>query len=195
MKSRDEKSILKEAPITYDDYAQLPDDGKRYELANGILELMTPAPTPKHQVISTKMLTMLMNSCQQEYIILASPIDLILSKTETRQPDLVVIHRNNTDIITKRGIEGTPNLVAEILSPHSIKRDRFDKLKAYARFQIQEYWIIDPSNEALEQYMLVHNNYELSNVFGREDTIQSEQIPCASFTMAEIVDAAADLPG
>jgi len=80
MNSRDEKFILKEAPITYDDYIKLPDDGKRYELVSGILELITPAPTPKHQVISTKILTILMNSCQQEYIILASPIDLILSK-------------------------------------------------------------------------------------------------------------------
>ncbi|MCR2822251.1 Uma2 family endonuclease [Lederbergia panacisoli] len=195
MKSSDKKPFLKEDPITYDDYAQLPDDGKRYELANGVLELMTPAPTPKHQIISTKMLTILMNSCQQEYIIFASPIDLILSTTEARQPNLVMIHRNNIEITTKRGIEGIPNLVAEILSPHSIKIDRFDKLKVYARYRIPEYWIIDPANEVLEQYVLVNNDYEIFNVFGREDTVQSEQIKCVSFTMAEIMDAAADLPG
>ncbi|MBW8351059.1 Uma2 family endonuclease [Bacillus sp. IITD106] len=195
MKSRDEKPILKESPITYDDYAKLPDDGKMYELANGVLELITPAPSPKHQIMSYFMQDILMKSCQQEYIIFASPIDLILSKTETRQPDLVVIHRNNMEIITKRGIEGTPNLVAEILSPHSIKRDRFDKLKVYAKYRIPEYWIIDPANESLEQYVLVNDGYELFNVYGREDTVQSELIKCASFTMAEIADAAADFPG
>lgn len=195
MESRKDRSHIKEGMATYDDYALLPDDGKRYELADGTLELMTTAPSPKHQAISTKMLTILANSCQMEYIIFASPIDLILSNTEVRQPDLVMVHRNKIDVITKRGIEGTPDLVAEILSPHSAKRDKFDKLKAYARYNIPEYWIIDPANEALEQYVFSQNEYQLFNVFGRDDNIQSEQIKCASFTMAEIVDAAADLPG
>lgn len=195
MKSRNNKPIVKEGTVTYDDYTHLPDDGKRYELADGTLELMTPAPSPKHQAISTQMLTVLANSCQLKYIIFASPIDLILSNTEVRQPDLVMVNRNKIDVITQRGIEGTPDLVAEILSPHSIKRDKFDKLKVYAQYNIPEYWIIDPANEALEQYVFSQNEYQLFNVYGRDDTVHSEQIKCASFTMAEIVDAAADLPG
>lgn len=194
MKSRDSKPIIKEGPVTYDDYAQL-DDGKRYEIADGVLELMSPAPTPKHQVISTKILATLMESCQLEYIIFASPIDLILSDTEVRQPDLVIVPRNQMEIITKRGIEGIPSLVGEILSPYSIKRDRFHKLKVYAQYQIPEYWIIDPANEVLEQYALEGHDYQLLNVYSREDTVQSEQLPCASFTMGQILDAAADLPG
>jgi len=195
MKSRDEKSVIKEQLFTYDDYARLPDDGKRYELVEGVLELMTPAPTPKHQVISNQIQTILTNSCQSEYMIFASPIDLILSNTEVRQPDLLVVHRSKIDIITRRGIEGIPDLVAEILSPHSVKRDKQGKLRTYAKFKIPEYWIIDPAHESLEQYILSDNRYELLNVYDREERVKSEQLPCASFTMGQIVDAAADLPG
>ena len=193
--TRDDKRVIKEQPFTYDDYAQLPDDGKRYELADGMLELMTPAPTPKHQVISNEMQNVLTNSCRSEYIILASPVDLILSNTEVRQPDLVMVQRSKIDIITRRGIEGIPDLVAEILSPHSVKRDKQSKLKVYEKYEIPEYWIIDPGNESLEQYVLSDNQYELLNVYEREEIVQSDRLPCVSFTMAQIVDAAADIPG
>lgn len=197
MNSRDDKDkpVVKEQPATYDDYARLPDDGKRYELANGVLELMSPAPTPKHQAISSQIQNLLMNSCQQEYIIFDSPIDLILSKTEVRQPDLIMIHRSNLEIITRRGIEGIPDLVAEILSPHSVKRDKQKKLRVYAAYGIPEYWIVDPAHESLEQYVLGDGKYELLNVFDREEPVSSERLPCVSFTMGQVVDAAADLPG
>lgn len=194
MVTRDDKPIIKEQPFTYDDYAQLPDDGKRYEVAGGVLEVLAPAPTPKHQVIISEMLSILKNCCQSEYIILASPIDLILSNTEVRQPDLIMVQRNRLNIITERGIEGIPDLVAEILSPHSVKRDKQSKLKVYEKYQIPEYWIVDPGNESLEQYVL-NGKYELLNVYEREETVQSDHLPCVSFTMAQIVDPAADIPG
>ncbi|QQK78742.1 Uma2 family endonuclease [Salicibibacter cibi] len=194
-KPQDKKSTIQEQPATYDDYAQLPDDGRRYELAAGALELMSPAPTPKHQVICSRLLSTLMGSCENEYISVVSPIDLILANTEVRQPDLIMIHRNNKEIITQRGIEGTPDLVAEILSPHSIKRDKQDKLYTYEDYQIPEYWIVDPANETLEQYVLTEQHYKLENIFEKKDNVHSERIPCVFFAMEQILDAAGDLPG
>jgi Uma2 family endonuclease len=105
MKSDKKEKIIREQPLTYDDYAALPEDG-------------------------------------------------ILKSTEVRQPDIVMIHRNRLNIITKRGIEGASDLVVEILSPSSIKRDKVSKLKSYAQYKIPEYWIVDPSNGILEQYIL-----------------------------------------
>lgn len=197
MKPNDKKPIIKEQPATYDDYAQLPDDGKRYELADGVLELMTPAPTPKHQVIVTNIFTLLSNTCQSEYILFVSPIDLILSNMEVRQPDLAMVHRSRLDIITRRGIEGIPDLVVEVISPHSVKRDKQNKLRTYAAYRIPEYWIVDPAHESLEQYVLseADNRYELDTVYDREETVQSDRLPWVSFTMAQVVDPAAGLPG
>lgn len=196
MKPRKDDPLIREYPVTYDDYANLPDDGKRYELAGGTLELMSPAPSPRHQHISYQLQNAITNSCNSDYLIFASPIDLILSGTEVRQPDLVMIHRSRKSIVTHRGIEGIPDLVAEILSPHSVRRDRHSKLVVYAQYGIPEYWVVDPSNRALEQYILGEKNqYGMPVIYESEETIRSDRLLCASFTMKQITASAADLPG
>lgn len=196
MKPRKEDPLVCEQSFTYDDYANLPDDGTRYELSDGTLELMTPAPSPKHQMISNKLQNLLTTSCESDYYIFTSPIDLILSQKEVRQPDLVMVHRSKISIITQRGIEGAPDLVAEIISPHSVRRDRYSKRIVYAQYGIPEYWLIDPANQALEQFLLTEaNKYELAMLYELEDTVRSERLPCVSFTMKQITEAAAGLPG
>src|SRR5690606_22344494 len=175
MKSRKDKPIIKEQQATYDDYASLPDDGQRYELADGVLELMSPAPTPKHQAVISEIRDRLNDHCQVDHFLLISPIDLILSHTEVLQLDLVMVHRDRIDIITKRGIEGIPDLVVEVLSEHSIKRDRQHKLETYARYEIPEYWIVDPAHEALEQYRWADGIYQLQNIYVEQEIIRSDQ--------------------
>ncbi|TCS72305.1 Uma2 family endonuclease [Effusibacillus lacus] len=78
-------------------------------------------------------------------------------------------------------------LVIEILSQNSAKRDKVMKKESYARFAVPEYWIVDPAHLTIEQYLLVHSGepYELANVFGAEDTVRSERIPCVSFLVKE----------
>src|SRR5690625_482322 len=151
-KQNKKKHVLREQPLTYDDYAAL-DDGIRYELVNGELELMTPTPTVTHQMISFELQRSLYDSCGNDYFVFYAPVDLILSQTEVRQPDLMLVHRSRMDIITKRGIIGAPDLVVEILSPSTLKRDKLDKLHVYAKYAIPEYWIIEPELAVLEQYV------------------------------------------
>jgi Uma2 family endonuclease len=181
------KDKIKESPVTYNDYAVMPDDGNRYEIADGVLELMSPGPSVTHQMISSQLQFKLMNLCQSEFIVLNAPFDMILSDTEVRQPDLIMVHRSRMDIITHRGIEGPPDLVVEIMSPFSIRRDKVSKLKSYAKHSIHEYWIVDPSNNMLEKYFLKGQSYELADVYTEDETVQSERIPCVSFTMNEIM--------
>lgn len=186
-KKQDQLNLnIKEHGLTYDDYAAI-DDGNRYELANGQLELMSPAPTVTHQMLSFEIQKFISRSCESDYIILYAPVDVILSATEVRQPDLVLIHRNRIDILSKRGVEGAPDLVVEILSPSSLKRDKIHKLKAYAFYGILEYWIVDPATGVLEQYILQEDRYELINIFQGIELVTSPSIPCISFTMAEII--------
>ena len=135
------KDILKETNLTYDDYASL-DDHNRYELVQGQLELMSPSPSTTHQLLSSEIYEQISFSCKTNYFIFFAPIDVILSPTDVRQPDIVLVNRKRIDILTNRGIEGTPNLIIEILSPSSLKRDKIDKIKTYAQFNIPEYWIV-----------------------------------------------------
>lgn len=182
---------VRESLVTYEIYANMPDDGLRYEVDDGKLELMSPAPIPTHQMISTNMLTVIHHTCGQDYIILTAPVDVILSDIEVRQPDLVLIHRSRMSIIKKRGIFGAPDLVVEISSEHSLRRDRVRKTKAYAKYGVPEYWIVDMGNSALEQYILDGDKYELVEMFIGDEPVRSERLPCICFTMKELTR---DLP-
>lgn len=66
-----------------------------------------------------------------------------------------MVHRSREHIIEERAIVGPPDIVVEILSPNSVKRDRKVILESYARFEVHEYWIIDPYNLSIEQYVVV----------------------------------------
>lgn len=184
---KSKRDIVKESGLTYDDYASL-DDGNLYELVEGKLELMSPAPTVTHQMVSFEMQKNIARGCESDYIILYAPVDVILSANEVRQPDLVLVHRKRMDILSKRGVEGAPDLVVEIISPSTLKRDKIDKLKTYAYFHVPEYWIVDPENGILEQYVLLEGRYDPVNIFQENEAVISPNIPCISFTMAAIMD-------
>ena len=64
-------------------------------------------------------------------------------------------------IITENGIEGSPDLVVEILSPGTARYDRGEKMKLYKRHQIREYWIIDPKAFSVEIYVYQSKDYDL----------------------------------
>jgi Uma2 family endonuclease len=187
MKKKTYEELIKESPVTYEMYAGMVDDGNRYEISDGVLELMSPAPTPTHQSFVYELQYKLNASCRNEYIIYSAPIDVILSATEVRQPDLVLIHRSRMGIVEKKGINGAPDLVVEITSKHSRRRDKVQKRIAYAKYGVPEYWIIDLSNFTLEQYVLDGERYELAEVYAEDETIRSEAVACASFSMNEII--------
>lgn len=194
MKHDKNRPHLREQPLTYDDYAALPGDN-RYELAGGTLELLSPAPSSRHQMVVLELQDLLRQSCKTDYVLFVAPIDLILADTEVRQPDLVMIRRDRMDIITKRGIEGAPDLVVEVLSPHSTKRDREDKLRIYAEHGIPEYWIVDYAHEALEQYVMTGGSYGVPRVYQGEEPVSSSHVACVSFTVAQLILAVGDVPG
>jgi Uma2 family endonuclease len=83
---------------------------------------------------------------------------------------------------------GPPDLIVEILSPSTLRRDKVDKLKTYARFNVPEYWIVEPILGILEQYVLQEQRYELENVYQGDETVQSNQLRCVRFSMGEIIN-------
>ncbi|OXS56338.1 hypothetical protein B1A99_21200 [Cohnella sp. CIP 111063] len=165
------------------------DDGNRYEISDGVLELMSPSPTFTHQSIIYEFQYKLNSDCRNEFIIVSSPIDVILSDTEVRQPDIVLIRRSRMSIISNRGINGAPDLVVEVTSEHSRRRDKVRKRIVYAKYGVPEYWIVDLSNLTLEQYVLDGDHYELIEVYAEDDPISSQTVPCASFSMNEIIQS------
>jgi len=183
---KNENDRVKEQPVTYEIYADMPDDGQRYEVLDGQLELMSPGTSMVHQIIGSA-LHLLVQSCISDYIILFAPLDVILSKTNVVQPDLVMLHRSRSDIATNRGIEGAPDLVVEVLSPGSRKRDRVRKSKIYEKHEVPEYWIIDPEARTLERLALNGDRrYEVMDVYENDELVASVMLPCVSFAVSDL---------
>lgn len=148
--------------LTYEDYVEIPNDGKRYELLEGELAV-TPAPNPEHQAASVNLIVTLSQHIRSNDLGLLyhAPIDLILDATSVLQPDLLFIAKSRQSIITSKGIEGAPDLVIEILSPSTQRNDRITKAQIYARHKITWYWIADPEQRVLEIHRLEADGYRL----------------------------------
>jgi Uma2 family endonuclease len=154
---------LPAGPLTYEDYAALPEDGNRYELFDGEL-VVSPAPRPRHQGASLALASCLLGHVRANGLgnVYTAPIDVILSPTTVLQPDVVFVATARQAIITERAIEGPPDLVVEILSPRTARRDRGAKAKLYARFGIANYWVLDPGTRTFEAFVLDGRKYRLA---------------------------------
>lgn len=147
---------------TYEDYALLPDDGKRYEVIRGEL-YVSAAPRPLHQRVITRLSYFLEGFLGNSDIGTAyvAPIDVILPEKlgDPVQPDIVAIRRENLRIIDELNIQGAPDLVVEVLSPSNPAHDRKLKYDLYADAGVQEYWIIDPHSRTVEIHVLRGETY------------------------------------
>jgi Uma2 family endonuclease len=103
-------------------------------------------------------------------------LEVILSDYDVLQPDLLFV-RNERKEILKDWVRGAPDLAVEILSPSTAARDRGIKLKAYARFRVTEYWIVDPEAQTIELYRLAPEGYELTRAFRRDEALASPLLP------------------
>jgi Uma2 family endonuclease len=146
---------------TYEEYYRL-DDDKRYEIINGQL-LMPPSPDTWHQDWVRSIFLVLHAHVRAAKLgeMLISPLDVVFDEENLCQPDLIFVAEAQRSIIQKRGIFGSPHLLVEIISPSSVRRDRYDKRALYARFGAKEYWIGDAANRSLEIHTLNGSAYEL----------------------------------
>ena len=113
------------ARLTYQDYFDLPDSDDRYELIGG--ELYTaPPPIPDHQGFLFVLTLALGNFVVERSLgrIYFSPIGVVLSDDNVLQPDLIFIATERLNIITGNYVQGAPDLVVEVLSPSTARRDR-----------------------------------------------------------------------
>lgn len=160
----------------------------RYEVIAGVLYEMPP-PSTLHQLVVTKLIVRLGNLIESnaQGILYASPIEVILPNIATPvQPDLVFIRSERGNIIKQNRIEGSPDMVVEVLSPSSIRYDRVTKFKAYETSGIQEYWIVNPKTQSVEIYNLEEGLYNLHNEFNLDELVHSPLLGDLSFTAGSL---------
>lgn len=137
--------------LTYDDLLLLPDDGLRHELIDGE-HYVTPTPILRHQRLLGRLHLALAEyarahpGCGEA---LLSPFDIVFSKWDVVEPDLMFIAGDQPQILTEKNIVGAPALVVEILSPSTRKRDQTLKLRLFEKNGVREYWMVDPDRNVV----------------------------------------------
>ncbi|OLB05210.1 MAG: hypothetical protein AUH14_09275 [Candidatus Rokubacteria bacterium 13_2_20CM_69_15_1] len=106
-----------------------------------------------------------------------APFDVILDPRTTVVPDLVFVVRDRLEIVAERGVEGAPDLLVEVLSPGTARRDRVRKLNAYARYGVRHYWLLDPEAKTVEAFELVDGAYRLAAAVGGDDELRPGVFP------------------
>ena len=173
--------------LTYEDYVTLPEDGRRYEILDGELEV-SPSPSSTHQFVLENLafaLSSHVRACGSGRIWLA-PLDVILATTTIVQPDIVYISNERSRIVTERGIEAAPDLVVEILSDSTARRDRGAKKHLYARYGISRYWLVDPTAKTLEVFALRQDGYELLAIHREHDVAHLDTPESLALNLSEI---------
>lgn len=169
----------------YQDYLQLPED-KRYEIIDGEL-FMVPSPNESHQRILANIFNTLSSYVKKSTLgtIYFAPFDVLFSDEDIVQPDIIFVANENKKIITKDNIRGVPDLVVEVLSPSTGKRDRGIKKKLYARHGVRECWIVDPERETVEVFLLKGKEFE-GKRYRVKDSISSTVIKGLNIEIKEI---------
>jgi Uma2 family endonuclease len=127
-------------PLTRADLESMPDDGHRYELVDGAL-LVTPAPSLRHQLVSSRLHVRLADAATDGLLVLAAPTDVVLAEDTVVQPDLLVVRRRDID---DPSVPVSPLLAVEILSPSTRRIDLALKHSRYEAAAIPAYWVVDP---------------------------------------------------
>lgn len=162
MSGRDEmRPATPGVKLTYDDFVLFPEDGQRHELIDGA-HYVTPSPARKHQAIVWNLTLLVGNYLRDQPVgrAFSAPFDVVFSEFDVVEPDLLFISSARLlDVLTTKHVRGAPDLVVEIGSPTTRKRDETIKRRLYERFGVSEYWVIDPEAESVRVYRRTGEGY------------------------------------
>jgi Uma2 family endonuclease len=160
---------------TYDDYLALPDDGRRYEIIEGVL-YVSNAPHSNHQTVVTELSRQIGNFTVEHKSgrVLVAPFEVHLSeRSRPVQPDLLFIRAERWPAAGAQFFDGAPDLVVEVTSPGSVRRDKVVKFTAYEQAGVAEYWIVNPHTKTVEVYTLSGGEYALWGEYTGDEVITS----------------------
>lgn len=174
--------------LTWDDLEAIPRErpGDRHELIDGELEV-TPPPILVHQIVSKNIFRQIDHHVEVGNLGSAfyAPVDVRLTPDNVLVPDILFISHDRRHIMGGKTVDAPPGLVVEILSPGTRRRDLEVKRDLYARFGVQEYWIVDPEARTVVVLTLLGKQYEPLAV-DEDGVIPSRILPELKLTTAQV---------
>jgi Uma2 family endonuclease len=104
------------------------------------------------------------------------------------EPDILYVSKSRAGVLTEKNIQGAPDLVVEVLSLGTVHADRTFKLKLYARYGVQEYWIIDPKGPFAEIYRRRKTGLDFAAKLRASDSLSSPLFPGFSLPLQRLVE-------
>jgi Uma2 family endonuclease len=176
--------------LTYDDFVLFPDDGKRHELIDGE-HYVTPSPNIRHQQILGNLFLLIGSWLETHPIgrVFFAPFDVVFSDFDIVEPDLLYLSSARAaEVLTPLHARGVPELVVEIASKSTRKRDETIKRRLYERAGVSEYWVIDPKVDVVRIYRRMDDRFatpiELSH--GAGDVLTTQLLPGLKMPLARI---------
>ena len=176
----------------YSDYLKLPDDDNLYEILKGELVVRT-SPNRVHQRCSIRLSVILSLHATQYELgeVYTAPFDVILDPENSDpeilvKPDLLFVSKDRLQIITEENVQGSPDLIVEILSPSTANTDRDRKFKVYQEAKVSHYWIIDPTAQTLEEYIWQPNGYSHCALHANNDEFHPSLFPELVISLEEL---------
>jgi Uma2 family endonuclease len=159
--------------MTSAQFVALPETNLPMELLDGEV-IMTAAPTNAHQDLLF-MLAKLIDGVAAKGRVKIAPLDVTLSPRDVVQPDIFWISSRNPHCkLAEDGTwHGPPDLIVEVLSPGSMRRDKVNKFRLYQRHGVREYWIVEPLERYIEVWRLAKGRYQHQGVYGPTEIFES----------------------
>ncbi len=174
---------------TYEDYAKTPDD-ERWELIDGEL-IMAAAPSVSHQRVVFalgKAMDAFVVERELGEVMVPAP-DVVLSDTNTVQPDLLFVSKERADIITPANVQGAPDVMVEVRSPSTARLDWVVKRELYARYGVKEYWLVDPDVETATVLLLGERGYEEATTYWKGQVLTSPTLEGLAIDLNDVFRA------
>ena len=162
---------------TYNEYIALPDDWKRYEIANGVL-LLTPSSPGSHQDTIGEVFFHLRSHIKLAGLglVIQTPFIVELSAKDVFQPDIFVVMNAHLDRVQEKKVVGAPDLVVEVSTSGTAAFDRLTRYDTYEYTGVQEYWILNLERRTVEIFVLEGDEYHSLGVFHGEQKVPSRLI-------------------
>ncbi len=175
-----------EGKFTYADYANWPNE-ERWEIINGVAYDMTPAPTLKHQTVLGNFHAELVNRFKGKPCkVFIAPTDVVFDDENIVQPDLLVVC--DKDKMTQANIQGAPDLIIEVLSPSTSRKDKREKKALYERYGVREYLLVYPIDEMVERFSLDNDKYLQPEIINWDEMWESSIFPGLELPLCEIFE-------